>query len=224
MDDDELDFRSIDVTADVYAYLVEHGTAPDATYEAIRAETASAAGPLAGMQIGPDQYALLTLLVRLVGARLAVEVGTFTGTSAVAIARGLADGGRLLCCDIDEEWTAIARRHWAAAGLADRIDLRLGPAIETLGALPADPPIDFAFIDADKGGYLDYYEAVLTRMRPGGLLVADNVLWSGRVVDPEATDGDTEAIRRFNDHVRSDPRTDTVMLAVGDGITLCRKL
>ena len=218
------DFRSIDVTADVYAYLVAHGGGVDATYEAIRADTLEACGPYAGMQIGPDQYALLTLLVQLVGARLAVEVGTFTGTSAVAIARGLADGGRLVCCDISEEWTAIARRHWTSAGLADRIDLRLGPALETLDALPDTPPIDFAFIDADKGGYLDYYEAILPRMRPGGLLVADNVLWSGRVVDPGATDGDTEAIRRFNDHVSADPRCDTVMLAVGDGITLCRKL
>lgn len=218
------DFRSIDVTADVYAYLVAHGTAPDATYEAIRAETLAATGPFAAMQIGPDQYALLTLLVQLVGAELAVEVGTFTGTSAVAIARGLAEGGRLVCCDISEEWTAIARRHWAAAGLADRIDLRLAPALETIGALPADTAVDVAFIDADKGGYVDYYEALVPRLRPGGLLVADNVLWSGRVVDPGAVDDDTEAIRRFNDHVAADPRCDTVMLAIGDGITLCRKL
>src|SRR5688572_15731670 len=195
------DFRSIDVTADVFAYLVEHGTTPDETYEAIRAETVAAAGPYAGMQIGPDQYALLTLLVRLVGVHVAVEVGTFTGTSAVAIARGLADGGRLVCCDISEEWTAIARRHWAEAGLDDRIDLRLAPALDTLAALPAEPAVDFAFIDADKGGYLDYYEALVPRLRTGGLLVADNVLWSGRVVDPTATDDDTEAIRRFNDRV-----------------------
>ena len=222
IDDDA--FRSIDVTADVFAYLVDHGTAPDATYEAIRAETLHATGAAAGMQIGPDQYALLTLLVRLVGAELAVEVGTFTGTSAVAIARGLADGGRLVCCDISEEWTGIARRHWAEAGLADRIDLRIAPAVETLAALPADPPVDFAFIDADKGGYESYYEALVPRLRPGGLLVADNVLWGGAVVDPSATDDNTQAIRRFNDHVKADPRCDTVMLAIGDGITLCRKL
>jgi caffeoyl-CoA O-methyltransferase len=218
------DFRSIDVTADVYAYLVAHGTAPDATYEAIRAETLAATGPFAAMQIGPDQYALLTLLVQLVGAELAVEVGTFTGTSAVAIARGLAEGGRLVCCDISEEWTAIARRHWAEAGLDDRIELRLAPALETIDALPADTSVDVAFIDADKGGYVDYYEALVPRLRPGGLLVADNVLWSGRVVDPGAVDDDTQAIRRFNDHVAADPRCDTVMLAIGDGITLCRKL
>lgn len=216
-------FRSIDVTAEVFDYLVAHGTPPDGTYEAIRADTLAEVSDHAGMQIGPDQYALLTMLVRLVDARLAVEVGTFTGTSAVAIARGLAPGGRLVCCDVSEEWTAIARRHWAAAGLDDRIDLRLAPAAETLAALDPSVPLDFAFVDADKSGYVDYYEAIVPRLRPGGLLVADNVLWSGRVVDPSATDENTEAIRRFNDHVAADDRCDTVMLAVGDGITLCRK-
>jgi caffeoyl-CoA O-methyltransferase len=217
------DRRTLDVTPALFDYLVAHGTPPDETYEAIRAETVEAAGGLARMQIGPDQYALLTLLARLVGTRLAVEVGTFTGTSATAIARGLEPGGTLVCCDVSEEWTAIARRHWAAAGLADRIDLRLAPATETLAALPEDPPIDFAFVDADKGGYIAYYDALVPRLRPGGLLVADNVLWSGAVVDPARDDADTEAIRRFNDHVLADDRCDTVMLAVGDGITLCRK-
>jgi caffeoyl-CoA O-methyltransferase len=216
-------FRSIDVTAELFEYLVAHGTPADEVYDAIRSETIAAAGPYAGMQIGADQYALLTLLTRLTGARLAVEVGTFTGTSAVAIARGLADGGRLVCCDISEEWTAIARRHWADAGVADRIDLRLAPALDTLESLPRETAVDFAFVDADKGGYLDYYEALVPRLRTGGLLVADNVLWSGRVVDPENADADTEAIRRFNDHVAADPRCDTVMLSVCDGITLCLK-
>ncbi len=216
--------RTIDVTPEVFDYLVAHGTPPDATYEAIRAETEAAAGPLAGMQIGPDQYALLTLLARLVEARFAVEVGTFTGTSGLAIARGLSPGGRLLCCDINEEWTAIARRHWAAAGVDDRIELRLAPAVETLRALPDDTVVDLAFIDADKAGYVDYDEALLPRLRPGrGLIVADNVLWSGRVVDAAVTDDDTEAIRRFNDHVVADDRCDAVMLAVGDGITLIRR-
>jgi caffeoyl-CoA O-methyltransferase len=217
------DWRSIEVTAEVFDYLVEHGTPPDATYRAIRDATRAEAADAAGMQIGPDQYALLTMLVRLVGARFAVEVGTFTGTSAVAIARGLDAGGRLLCCDVSEPWTAIARRHWEAAGLSAQIDLRLARATETLAALPADPPIDFAFVDADKPGYVDYYEAIVPRLRPGGLLVADNVLWSGRVVDPAADDRDTLAIRRFNDHVATDERVERVMLAVGDGITLCRK-
>ncbi len=217
------DFRSIDVTSEVFDYLCAHGTPPDATYEAIRAETEEACGPFAGMQIGADQYALLTLLTRLVDARFAVEVGTFTGTSATAIAKGLPEGGRLLCCDISEEWTAIARRHWAAAGVADRIDLRLAPALETLSALPDDAVIDLAFIDADKTGYVGYYEAIVPRLRPNGLLIADNVLWSGRVVDPSVTDADTEAIRAFNDHVAADGRCDTVMLSVGDGITLVRR-
>ena len=217
------DFRGIQLTDDVFDYLVAHGTPPDETYTAIREETQRAAKDWAGMQIGPDQYALLTLLTRLVDARFAVEVGTFTGTSSVAIARGLADGGRLLCCDVSEEWTSIARRHWEQAGVADRIDLKLAPATETLAALPAGTTVDLAFIDADKPSYIAYYEAIVPRLRPNGLLIADNVLWSGRVVDPEATDENTEAIRRFNDHVAADDRTDRVMLAVGDGITLCRK-
>jgi caffeoyl-CoA O-methyltransferase len=215
--------RTVEVDPALYAYLVEHGTPPDATYEAIRADTLAQAADAAGMQIGPDQYAFLRLLAEIVGVQLAVEVGTFTGTSAAAVAAALSPGGRLICCDISEEWTSIARTHWEAAGLADRIDLRLAPALETLSALPADPPVDFAFVDADKGGYVDYYEALVPRLRTGGVLVADNVLWSGRVVDPEATDDDPEAIRRFNDHVAADDRVTQVMLAVGDGITICRK-
>ena len=217
------EFRGIQLTEDLFDYLVAHGTPPDATYDALRRETEELAGPAARMQIGPDEYALLTLLARLVGVRFAIEVGTFTGTSSIAIARGLDPGGRLLCCDISDEWTAVARRHWAAAGLADRIELRLGAAVDTLAALPADTVVDFAFVDADKGGYIAYYDALVPRLRPGGVLVADNVLWSGRVVDPDATDDDTNAIRRFNDHVAADDRCDTVMLPVGDGITLCRK-
>jgi caffeoyl-CoA O-methyltransferase len=215
--------RAIQVTDELFEYVVVHGTPPDATYEALRRDTVEHAADWARMQIGPDQFALLTMLVRLVGARSAVEVGTFTGTSSVAIARGLADGGRLLCCDVSEEWTAIARRHWQAAGVADRVELRLAPALETLRSLPPDPVVDFAFVDADKGSYVDYYEALVPRLRPGGLLAVDNVLWAGRVVDPSVTDDDTEAIRRFNDHAAADDRCDTVMLTVGDGITLCRK-
>jgi caffeoyl-CoA O-methyltransferase len=216
-------FRGIPVTDDVFEYLVAHGTPADDTYRAILEDTQREAKDFAGMQIGPDQYALLTMLTRLVDARFAVEVGTFTGTSSVAIARGLADGGRLLCCDVSEDWTAIARRHWETAGVADRIDLRLAPATETLAALPAGTAVDLAFIDADKPSYIDYYEAIVPMLRPNGLLVADNVLWSGRVVDPDATDDNTVAIRRFNDHVAADERVDRVMLAVGDGITLCRR-
>lgn len=217
------EIRSVGASPEVYEYLVAHGTPPDATYEAIRADTGALTGPFAGMQIGPDQYAFMRVLARIVGVQLGVEVGTFTGTSAAAVAAALAPGGRLVSCDISEEWTAIARRHWESAGLADRIDLRLAPALDTLAALPADEPIDLAFVDADKGGYVDYYEAIVPRLRTGGVLLADNVLWSGRVADPEVTDDDTEAIRRFNDHVAADDRVDTVMLPVGDGLTLCRR-
>ena len=213
--------RTIDVTPEIYEYLIAHGTPPDAIYEAISADTGEL-GPWAAMQIGPDQYAFMRQLVALVGVDLAVEVGTFTGTSAAAIAAALRPGGRLVCCDISEEWTAIGQKHWAAAGLADRIDLRIAPALDTLRDL-GDAPVDFAFIDADKTGYLDYYEALVPRLREGGVLVADNVLWSGRIVDPGVTDDDTEALRRFNDHVAADPRVEKVMLAVGDGITICRK-
>lgn len=218
------DPRAVEVTSEVYDYLVAHSTPPDPVYEAIRADTIAETGDWAGMQIGPDQFRFLQLLVGVVGANLAVEVGTFTGTSAAAVAPALLPGGRLVCCDVSEEWTSIARRHWAAAGLADRIDLRLGPALETLGALPDDPPVDFAFIDADKEAYVDYYEALVPRLRRGGVIVADNVLWSGKVVDASVTDDSTEALRRFNHHVIADDRVTNVMVAVGDGLMICRKL
>ena len=217
------DPRAVEVTGDVYDYLVAHSTPPDPVYEAIRADTIAEAGDWAGMQIGPDQFRFLQMLVGLVGVELAVEVGTFTGTSAAAVAPALLPGGRLICCDVSEEWTSIARRHWEAAGLSDRIDLRLAPAIETLRALPDDPPVDYAFIDADKEAYVDYYEALVPRLRPGGVLVADNVLWSGQVVDPSVTDASTEALRRFNDVVTADDRVANVMVAVGDGLMICTK-
>ena len=156
------------------------------------------------MQIGADQGQLLTLLTRLAGARRAVEVGTFTGYSSLCIARGLADDGRLLCCDVSEEWTALARRAWDRAGLADRIELRLAPALETLQALPTDVPIDLVFIDADKPGYVAYWDELVPRVRPGGLLLADNVLWSGRVTDEPGDDANLAALRAFNDHVAAD--------------------
>jgi caffeoyl-CoA O-methyltransferase len=152
-----------------------------------------------------------------------VEVGTFTGYSSLCIARGLAPGGRLICCDVSEEWTSIGRRHWEQAAVADRIDLRIAPAVETLRALPKEPSIDLAFIDADKSHYLDYYEEIVERVRPNGVVLVDNVLWSGRVLDQEAKDDDTVAIRAFNDHVVADDRVDVVMLPIGDGLTLARK-
>lgn len=216
------DHRAVEVTSAIYEYLVAHSTPPDPIYEAIRADTLEQAGDWAGMQIGPDQFTFLRLLAQLVGVRLAVEVGTFTGTSAVAVAGALQPGGRLVCCDISEEWTSIARRHWQAAGLSERIDLRLGPAVDTLAAL-GEQPVDFAFIDADKPAYVDYYEALVPRLRPGGILVADNVLWRGQVVDAAVTDESTEALRRFNDHAAADDRVTNVMVAVGDGLLICRR-
>jgi caffeoyl-CoA O-methyltransferase len=175
------------------------------------------------MQVSPDQGAFLTLLVRLLGARRVVEVGTFTGYSALCLARGLPSDGRLICCDINEDWVSVGRPFWERAGVADRVEVRIGPAVDTLRALPADPVLDMAFIDADKVGYPVYYEELLRRLRPGGLVLVDNVLWSGRVIDPAADDPDTLAIRRFNDAVAADERVDRVMLSIADGLTLARK-
>jgi caffeoyl-CoA O-methyltransferase len=214
--------KSFQLSPEVHEYLVAHGTPPDEVQRALIAETAELGG-ISMMQVAPEQGALLTILAKLVGARSAVEVGTFTGYSSLCIARGLADGGHLLCCDVSEEWTAIARRHWERAGVADRIELRIAPALETLQALPSDETIDLAFIDADKPGYISYYEALVPRMRPGGLVLVDNVLWGGSVVDPSVTDENTEAIRACNDHIAADSRVDVVMLPVSDGLTLARK-
>jgi caffeoyl-CoA O-methyltransferase len=183
------------------------------------AETA-ALGSVSGMQIAPEQGAFLTILARALGARRAVEVGTFTGYSALCIARGLAEGGTLLCCDVNEEWTAIARRAWQRAGVADRITLRLAPAIETLRSLPAEPSLDLAFVDADKGGYRAYAEELIPRLRPGGLLLVDNVLWAGRVLDDAESGDDTGHIRAFNDWLVTDPRVECVLLPVADGLTM----
>jgi len=214
--------KSFQLSPEIHAYLVGHGTPPDEVQRELIEQT-SALGPIAMMQIAPEQGALLELLVRLTVVQRAVEVGTFTGYSALCIARGLAPGGRLLCCDVNEEWTSVGRAAWKRAGVDDRIELRLAPAAETLAALPSTAEIDFAFIDADKGGYAVYYEALLPRLRPGGLIVVDNVLWSGRVVDETADDADTLAIRSFNDHVAADRRVLSVMLPVADGLTLAWK-
>ena len=204
-------------------YLLAHSAPTDPLLVELAAETRERFAGQAGMQISADEGALLTMLARLTGARSAVEVGTFTGFSAICIARGLAPGGRLLCCDVSETFTAVARDYWAKAGLEDRIELHLAPAIETLRALPADPVIDFAFIDADKGGYPDYYAELVPRLRPGGLLVIDNVLRGGEVVVPHPTSASTAVMQRFNDDVAADPRVTAVMLAVRDGVTLVQK-
>lgn len=214
--------RSFLLSDDLDAYVRAHTRPFDAVLERLTERTA-ALGDISAMQIGPDQAALLTMLTRFAGVRSAVEVGTFTGTSALCIARGLAAGGRLLCCDVSEDWTAIAREAWAEAGVDDRIELRIGPGADTLAALPADEPIDLAFIDADKPGYQTYYEELVPRLRPGGWIVADNTLWSGQVLDAADTSRDTEALRAYNDRAASDERVDTVLLALADGLTVSQK-
>lgn len=214
--------KSFQLSTEIHDYLVAHSTPADDIERALIAET-TALGDIARMQIAPEQGAFLRILTRALGVRRAVEVGTFTGYSALCIARGLAPDGRLLCCDVSDEWTKIGRRHWEAAGVAERIELRLGPALDTLQSLPAEETFDLAFIDADKPNYIAYYEALLPRMHVNGVLIIDNVLWSGSVVDQKATDVNVQAIRAFNDQLADDTRVEKVMLPVSDGITLVRK-
>jgi caffeoyl-CoA O-methyltransferase len=216
------DPKSFFLSPEISAYLVEHGTPPDATQRALIEETA-ALGGISMMQISPEQGAFMEIFTRVVGARRAVEVGTFTGYSALCIARGLPADGQLICCDVSEEWTSVGVKHWERAGVADRIDLRIAPALDTLRALPADEPIDLAFIDADKPNYAAYYEELLPRLRPNGVILVDNVLWGGNVIEEDAKDENRVAIRAFNDLVAADDRVDTVMLPIGDGLTLLRK-
>lgn len=203
-------------------YLLAHATPADAVLRDLAAETQEAV-PGTTMQISHDEGAFLSMLVRLTGARRAVEVGTFTGYSSICIARALPADGRLIACDVSEEWTAIAHRYWERAHVTGKIDLRIAPALETLRALPAGESIDFAFIDADKTGYAAYYEELLVRLRPGGLIVLDNTLWSGRVADPADDHPSATAIRALNDAIVADPRVDTVLLPMRDGVTLVRK-
>jgi caffeoyl-CoA O-methyltransferase len=217
------EYKSLPMGPALATYVIAHGTPPDDVQQAMIDETRRVAGRRSAMQVSAEQGAFLTFLTRLVGARHVVEVGTFTGYSALCFARGLAPGGRVHCFDIEERWVAVGRPFWERAGVADRIDVTIGPAAETLRDLPADPPVDLAFIDADKTGYATYYEELLSRLRPGGLILVDNVLWSGQVVDPSKDDPDTQAIRAFNDFVAADERVDRVMLALADGLTLARK-
>jgi predicted O-methyltransferase YrrM len=206
----------------VAQYAIDHSTAPDDVQRRLIAETASL-GPRATMQISSDEGVFLQLLTQLSGARRAVEVGTFTGYSALCIARGLPEGGTLLCCDVSDEWTAIGRRYWAEAGVDGKIDLRIAPATETLRALPADSRFDLAFIDADKSSYRTYYEEILARMDPGGLILVDNTIWSGRVLDDAPADEDTAALIAFNAALAADDRVDVVVLTFRDGVTMARK-
>jgi caffeoyl-CoA O-methyltransferase len=216
--------RNFTVTDEVRDYSVGHGSwLPDDVVHQLRAQT-QALGDVAGMQIGDDQGQLLTMLARLVGARSAIEVGTFTGYSSLCIARGLAEGGTLLCCDVSEDWASIGVRAWERAGLRDRIELRIAPALQTLRALPDEADVDLVFIDADKPGYSAYWDELVPRVRQGGVLLADNVLWSGEIVDESVTDENATALRSFNDKVAADDRVEVVVLPAFDGLTIARKL
>jgi caffeoyl-CoA O-methyltransferase len=206
----------------LYEYVVAHGHNRDPVLAELARET-EALGPIAMMQIAPEQGTLLSILVRVMRVHSAIEIGTFTGYSSICIARGLAPGGKLLCCDVSEEWTQLARRYWKKASVADRIELRIAPALDTLRALPAEHGVDFAFIDADKTAYRDYYDALLPRLRSNGLMVFDNVLWGGQVVDADAASPDTRALQALNDFIAQDDRVEAVMLAVADGLTIARK-
>ena len=215
--------RSRYIEPAVADYALQHSSGPDHVQLELQQVTAERTGRAAGMQIGDDQAVLIEILARATGARRAVEVGTFTGYSALAIARGMGPQGRLLCLDVSEEWTSIARAHWEKAGVADRIELRIGPALDSLGDLP---PIlfDLAFIDADKSNYTAYYEELVGRIRPGGLLLVDNTLWGGAVLDPDDDSDDTRAIRAVNERIAADPRVRVVLLPIGDGLTIAQRL
>jgi caffeoyl-CoA O-methyltransferase len=210
---------------ELHAYIVEHGARQDEVLSRVQ-EQAEAMGDIAAMQVAPDQGAFITLLCRLLGAREAIELGTFTGYSAICIARGLAPGGRLVACELSEEYAQIAAGNLETAGVADRTEIRIGPAAETLRAIPEREVFDFAFIDADKLGYPDYYELVLARLRPGGLVMVDNVLAGGGVLDGPGDDFAPEslaAIKEVNERIAGDDRVDLAMLGVADGVTLARK-
>jgi predicted O-methyltransferase YrrM len=216
--------QSIGLDDRLYGYLLGASLREPPALARLREETA--AHPRAGMQIAPEQGQFMQLLLKLVDARRVIEAGVFTGYSSLAMALALPDDGRILACDISEEYTAIARRHWAAAGVAAKIELVLGPARDTLDARLAAGEAgsyDFAFIDADKGGYLDYYERLLALLRPGGLIAVDNTLWDGAVADPADRSPDTVALREFNARLRVDERVDLSLVPIGDGLTLARK-
>ena len=217
-----MSIKTIGLSAELAAYVVEFGTREPEILAQLREETAAL--PQRNMQIAPEQGAFLALLVELIGARTCIEVGTFTGYSSTAIARSLPADGQLVCCDVSEEWTAVARRHWEEAGVADRIVLRIAPALETLDGLLADggeAAYDFAFVDADKQGYDAYYERLLRLVRPGGLIVFDNMLQGGRVLDPE--DESARAIHALNEKLAADDRVSISLIPLADGVTLARR-
>jgi len=216
--------RSISLTDSLYQYLLDVSLREPPLLLALREETAGMRNR--SMQIAPEQGQFMALLVRLIGARRCLEVGVFTGYSSLAVALALPDDGHIVACDVNEEWTGIARRYWREAGVEHKVELRLAPAVQTLGALlhgGGAGSYDFAFIDADKANYLDYYERVLSLLRPGGLVAIDNTLWSGRVADPAEHDADTDALRAFNLALHQDERVDLSLLPLADGLTLARK-
>jgi predicted O-methyltransferase YrrM len=211
--------RTLDLTDELMAYV--HARVREHPALA-RLRDRTAPMPEASMQIGPEQGAFMALLVKLMGARRIVEVGTFTGYSSTVMALALPPDGRIVCCDVSHEWTDIAREAWADAGVADRVDLRIAPAAETLATLEADS-FDMAFIDADKAGYDTYYTECLRVVRPGGLIMLDNTLWSGEVVDPASADESVRAIRAINDRIAADDSVEQVILPLADGLTLARR-
>ncbi|MCU0893423.1 MAG: class I SAM-dependent methyltransferase [Rhodospirillales bacterium] len=216
--------RTLGLSDALYDYLLSVSLREPEILVELRRETMAMSER--SMQIAPEQGQFMALLVRLTGARRILEIGTFTGYSALAMALALPPEGRIVACDVSEAWTAVARRYWRRAGVAERIELRLAPAVETLDALVAQGgggSFDFAFIDADKGRYLDYYERSLTLLRPGGLIAVDNTLWGGGVADLAKTDADTAAIRAFNAALHDDPRVELSLVPIGDGLTLARK-
>jgi caffeoyl-CoA O-methyltransferase len=214
--------KYISLTPQIYKYLESHGHNGDPLRAELAAETAKL-GPISGMQIAAEQGTFMGLLAAAIGARSAVEVGTFTGYSALCVARALPADGKLLCCDVNDQWTSMGRRYWERAGVANKITLKLAPAAETLKALPASHTFDFAFIDADKTSYAIYYEEILKRLRPNGLILIDNVLWSGAVADETKQETDTQALRKLNDFIATDTRVEAVMLGIADGLTIVRK-
>jgi caffeoyl-CoA O-methyltransferase len=215
--------RGLPLTDELLDYVRAHSVGPDAVGASLIATTATLGGP-SMMQITPEQGALLGMLVRLIAPRAVVEVGTFTGYSALVMARAMPDDASMICCDLSVVWTDIAVAHWEAAGVADRIDLRLGFAIETLRMLPLGEWIDFAFIDADKGNYVNYYEELVCRLRPGGVVVADNVLGGGLVAATPEPGSVAASMHQFNCHAEGDPRTETVLLPIADGMSIIRKI
>lgn len=218
----QTDVRNWFLPAKVHAYLSNQVSVDEIQTSLINETNALGDGAIIA-QIAPDQGAFMTLLVKLINAKNAIEIGTFTGYSSLCIARGLGEDGRLITCDINEEWTKIARKHWEMDDNAHKIDLRIGSAIKTLQALPLDPVFDFAFIDADKASYPLYYEEIIQRLKPGGLIVFDNVLIFGTVLDENPTSNEAITMRELNKLLKEDDRVETVMLSVADGLTLARK-